>query len=51
MKKVVAYTNRKNEMVHYSLTVALEAKDNEMAKRLKYTKEVLGQLNKNGEKN
>ena len=39
--KVVTYVNRKHKRVTYPLNSALESKDREMAKRLKYTKEIL----------
>jgi len=39
--KIVTYVNKKQERSHYPLATALESSNNEMAKRLKYTKEIL----------
>jgi len=39
--KIVTYVNKKGERSHYPLATALESSNNEMAKRLKYTKEIL----------
>lgn len=39
--KVVTYVNKKGERSNYPLATALESSNTEMAKRLKYTKEIL----------
>eukprot|EP00825_Cyclidium_porcatum_P047949 TRINITY_DN78_c0_g1_i1.p1 TRINITY_DN78_c0_g1~~TRINITY_DN78_c0_g1_i1.p1 ORF type:complete len:704 (+),score=113.16 TRINITY_DN78_c0_g1_i1:180-2291(+) len=39
--KMVTYVNKKGERSHYPLATALESTNTEMAKRLKYTKEIL----------
>jgi len=39
--KIVTYVNKKGERSNYPLATALESTNTEMAKRLKYTKEVL----------
>jgi len=39
--KMVTYVNKKGERSHYPLATALESSNTEMAKRLKYTKEIL----------
>jgi len=39
--KIVTYVNKKGERSHYPLATALESSNAEMAKRLKYTKEIL----------
>jgi len=39
--KIVTYVNKKGERSNYPLATALESNNNEMAKRLKYTKEIL----------
>ena len=47
--KIVTYVNKKGERSNYPLATALESTNTEMAKRLKYTKEVLTHmLNNNG---
>jgi len=40
-KKLVTYVNKKGERSQYPLSTALESNNPEMAKRLKYTKEIL----------
>ena len=40
-KKLVTYVNKKGERSQYPLATALESSNPEMAKRLKYTKEIL----------
>lgn len=40
-QKVVTYVNKKGERSTYPLATALESTNTEMAKRLKYTKEIL----------
>ncbi len=40
-QKLVTYVNLKGEKSEYPLATALESKNAEMAKRLKYTKEIL----------
>jgi len=40
-KKMVTYVNKKGERSQYPLATALESTNAEMAKRLKYTKEIL----------
>jgi len=39
--KIVTYVNKKGERSNYPLATALESSNTEMAKRLKYTKEIL----------
>jgi len=39
--KMVTYVNKKGERSNYPLATALESANTEMAKRLKYTKEIL----------
>ena len=39
--KVVTYVNKKHERLHYPLSTALDSTNQEMAKRLKYTKDIL----------
>lgn len=39
--KEVTYVNKKGERMTYPLATALESKDTEMAKRLKYAKDIL----------
>ena len=39
--KLVTYVNKKGERSHYPLSTALDSNNAEMAKRLKYTKEIL----------
>jgi len=39
--KIVTYVNKKGERSNYPLASALESSNTEMAKRLKYTKEIL----------
>lgn len=39
--RVVTYVNKKHERLHYPLSTALESSNQEMAKRLKYTKDIL----------
>jgi len=47
--KIVTYVNKKGERSNYPLATALESSNSEMAKRLKYTKEILTHmLNNNG---
>ena len=47
--KMVTYVNKKGERSNYPLANALESSNTEMAKRLKYTKEILTHmLNNNG---
>jgi len=42
--KTVTYVNKKSERSHYPLATALESTNQEMTKRLKYTKEILTQM-------
>ena len=42
--KMVTYVNKKGEKSSYPLQTALESSNHEMAKRLKYTKEILTHL-------
>lgn len=42
--KVVTYRNKKNERLHYPLSTALQSTNQEMTKRLKYTKDILSQM-------
>ena len=39
--KLVTYVNKKQDRCDYPIATALESKNAEMAKRLKYTKEIL----------
>jgi len=39
--KTVTYVNKKGEKTNYPLQTALESSNQEMTKRLKYTKEIL----------
>ena len=39
--KMVTYVNKKSERSEYPIATALESRNSEMAKRLKYTKEIL----------
>jgi polo-like kinase 1 len=50
--KLVVYVNKKGERSNYPLATALESPNTEMAKRLKYTKEILTHMltNNNGGK-
>jgi len=43
-KKLVTYVNKKGERSQHPLATALESNNPEMAKRLKYTKEILSQM-------
>jgi len=49
--KIVTYVNKKGERSNYPLATALESSNQEMAKRLKYTKEILTHMlnNNNGQ--
>jgi len=49
--KIVTYVNKKQERSHYPLATALESSNNEMAKRLKYTKEILTHMLNNNHPN
>lgn len=49
-QKTVVYINKKNERLVYPLATALESNNNEMAKRLKYTKEILTYIYNNQNK-
>lgn len=40
-KKIVTYVNKKGERSHHPLSTALESPNQEMSKRLKYTKDIL----------
>jgi len=42
--KIVVYVNKKSERTNYPLATALESPNQEMTKRLKYTKEVLSHM-------
>ena len=51
-KKLVTYMNKKGERSEHSLATAMESSNSEMAKRLKYTKEILTHMlngNRNGQ--
>ena len=39
--KYITYVDKKGERINLLMAVALESPDNEMTKRLKYTKEIL----------
>jgi len=49
--KIVTYVNKKGERSNYPLATALESNNNEMAKRLKYTKEILTHMLNNNNNN
>mmetsp|Transcript_4690 Transcript_4690/g.3875 ORF Transcript_4690/g.3875 Transcript_4690/m.3875 type:complete len:175 (-) Transcript_4690:528-1052(-) len=49
--KLVTYVNKKGERSNYPLATALESSNTEMAKRLKYTKEILTHMLNNGGNN
>ena len=50
--KMVTYVNKKSERSNYPLATALESSNTEMAKRLRYTKEILTHmLNNNNNAN
>jgi len=49
--KIVTYVNKKGERSNYPLATALESSNNEMAKRLKYTKEILTHMLNNNNNN
>lgn len=49
-KKEVTYVNKKSERLNYPLSSALETDNLEMAKRLKYTKEILTHMLNNNNK-
>ena len=42
--RVVTYLNKKHERLHFPLSTALESSNQEMTKRLKYTKDILTQM-------
>lgn len=42
--KMLTYVNKKQERSHYPLATALESTNQEMTKRLKYTKEILAHM-------
>jgi len=42
--KMVIYVNKKEERISYPLATALESPNQEMTKRLKYTKEILAHI-------
>jgi len=42
--KVVTYVNKKQERLHYPLSIAVQSTNQEMSKRLKYTKDILTQM-------
>ncbi len=42
--RVVTYVNKKRERMTYPLTTAMESSNQEMSKRLKYTKDILTHL-------
>jgi len=48
--KIVTYVNKKGERTHYPLATALESSNLEMAKRLRYTKEILTHMLSNNNK-
>jgi polo-like kinase 1 len=47
-QKMVTYVNKKGERSEYPLSNALDSSNSEMAKRLKYTKEILTHMLNNG---
>jgi len=49
--KIVTYVNKKGERSNYPLATALESSNSEMAKRLKYTKEILTHMLNNNNNN
>jgi polo-like kinase 1 len=46
----VTYVNKKREKSYYPFAKAFESKNGEMARRLKYTKEILTYINKKNNK-
>jgi len=48
-KKLVTYVNKKGERSQHPLSTAMESSNPEMAKRLKYTKEILTQMLSNNQ--
>lgn len=48
--KVVTYVNKKGERLTYPLSTAMESSNMEMAKRLKYTKDILTHMLNNNDK-
>lgn len=48
-KKLVTYTNKKGERSVHALSEALASTETEMARRIKYTKEILNSIKKNSE--
>ena len=49
--KMVTYVNKKGERSNYPLATALESSNTEMAKRLRYTKEILTHMLNNNNAN
>ena len=47
LHKMVTYVNKKGERNHYEFKSAFDNNNTEMAKRLKYTKEILTYINRN----
>ena len=41
---MLTYVNKNGERLNYPLAIALESTNNEMTKRLKYTKEILAHM-------
>jgi len=48
---MVTYVNKKGERTNYPLATALESSNTEMAKRLRYTKEILTHMLNNNNNN
>lgn len=48
---MVTYVNKKGERLTYPLSTAMESSNMEMAKRLKYTKDILTHMLNNNDKN
>ena len=45
-KKTLLFTSKKGERTYATLSEALNAKDTEMSRRIKYTKEILNSIKK-----
>ncbi len=48
-KKMVIYTNKKGQRNMYTLNQALNSTETQMARRIKYTKQILNSIKKNNE--
>lgn len=50
-EKIVTFLNKQQERLYYPLAQAMNSKNTEMTKRLKYTKDILTHLLKNNQNN